>query len=58
VKKICTEVERLSMIPDNEWENILKSLIPRLEYNFNHLTQVRHNVLRMHVADPKDRTVQ
>jgi len=58
VKKICTEVERLSMIPDNEWENILKSLIPRFEYNFNHLTQVRHNVLRMHVADPKDRTVQ
>jgi hypothetical protein len=58
VKKICTEVERLSMIPDNEWENILKSLIPRFEYNFNHLTQVRHNVLRVHVADPKDRTVQ
>lgn len=58
VKKICTEVERLSMIPDNEWENILKSLIPRFEYNFNHLNQVRHNVLRVHVDDPKDRTVQ
>ena len=58
VKKICTEVERLSMIPDNEWENILKSLIPRFEYNFNHLNQVRHNVLRVHVDDPKDRKVQ
>ncbi|HAW05766.1 MAG TPA: hypothetical protein DCW83_13855 [Saprospirales bacterium] len=57
-KKICTEVKRLSMIPDNEWEDILKSLIPRFEYNFNHLSQVRHNVLRVHVNDPKDRTIQ
>ena len=57
-KKICTEVERLSMIPDSEWEDILKSLIPRFEYNFNHLKQVRHIVTRVHVEDPKDRTIQ
>lgn len=57
-KKICTEVERLSMIPDDEWKNILKSLIPRFEYNFNHLNQVRHTVVRVHIEDPKDRTIQ
>lgn len=57
-KRICAEVERLSMIPDKEWKNILKSLIPRFEYNFNHLIQVRHTVLRVHIEDPKDRTIQ
>jgi hypothetical protein len=52
-KMICEEVERLSIRTDDEWGDLLNSLVERFEYNYNHITNTNVSVERAYV-DPKD----
>lgn len=52
-KIICDEVERLSLRTDDEWGDLLNSLVERFEYNYNHITNSNASVIRAYV-DPVD----
>lgn len=48
---ICDEIKRLSSIPDHIWEDTLKSLVPRFEYNFNHISNIKAQVQRANIQN-------
>ncbi|MDA9373798.1 hypothetical protein N9R43_00230 [bacterium] len=50
-RKICEEVERLSLKTDEEWESLLLTLVERFEYNYNHISNVQYDVAT-YIADP------